>query len=162
MRLTSRYTLENWRTQEIDIYDIPDTVLSLSFEEILDLTFGRLRSLDLNPIELLFSCIFFHDDWRVVRTPMKRDSPVQQHMSVAIERATGVRDALYGSGVPDLFLWDSTGRYRFVEIKASEDSLNDNQQEWAEAYDWKFFIAQLAPVSEDMSDEELLNDNKIT
>ncbi|WP_233565561.1 hypothetical protein, partial [Halorubrum sp. Atlit-26R] len=91
MRLTSRYTLENWRTQEIDIYDIPDTVLSLSFEEILDLTFGRLRSLDLNPIELLFSCIFFHDDWRVVRTPMKRDSPVQQHMSVAIERATGVR-----------------------------------------------------------------------
>lgn len=161
MKLTNRYTLENWRTQEIEIQSIPDSVLTLEFEEILKMAFGEIRSIDLNPIELVFSCIFLHNGWRVVRMPTSQESPVQQHTAVAIEQMTGVSDGLYGPGVPDLFLWNSDGQHRFVEIKASEDLLNENQREWAETYDWNFFIAQLAHMSEDLSDEEMIERNRI-
>lgn len=161
MELTGRYTLENWRTQEIEIHDIPEPVLSLQFNEVLKKAFDDIGSLDLNPVELIFSCTFLHNGWRVVRTPMSQNNPVQRHTAVAIEQMTGVSDGLHGSGVPDLFLWNSDGRHRFVEVKASEDSLNENQREWAETYDWNFFIAQLAHTSEDLSDEEVIERNRI-
>ena len=153
MEITTKYTLEDWRTQKMEVHDIPDEVLSLSLEDILKKSFLDIRSLDLNPIELVFSCIFLYNDWRVVRMPMSRNGSVSQYVAVAIEEMTGVRDALYGPGVPDFFLWNSAGQHRFVEIKASEDSLNDNQQEWAETYDWNFVIAQLAHISDDNSRE---------
>jgi hypothetical protein len=161
MEITTRYTLENWRAQEIEIHTIPDSVLTLSFEEVLRKAFDKMRSLDLNPIELLFSCIFLDNGWRVIRTPMNQDNPAQKHIAVAIERMTGVDDGLHGSGVPDFFLWNSDGQHRFVEIKASEESLNENQREWADTYDWNFFIAQLAHISEDLSDEEVIERNRM-
>ena len=161
MELTTRYTLENWRTEDVEIHDIPESVLRLPFEDVLKIAFGRISSIELNPIELVFSCIFLHDDWRVIRTPMRRDSPAQQHMAVAIEQATGVKNALYGPGVPDFFLWNSTGQHRFVEVKASEDSLNANQREWADTYDRNFFVAQLAHMSDDLSDEEIIERNRL-
>ncbi|WP_169793407.1 VRR-NUC domain-containing protein [Halobacterium hubeiense] len=144
------------------IRSIPDEVLSLSFEEVLEISFGRFRSVDLNPVELLFACTFLHNGWRVVRTPMNRNHPIAESNTVAIERATGVEDALFGSGVPDLFLWDTDGRHRFVEVKASEDSLNENQREWAETYDWELDIAQLAHADESLSDEEIMERNRLT
>lgn len=162
MEITTRYTLENWREEEIEIQNTPEQVLNLPFREVLEVALYDVGSIDLNPIELVFSCIFLHDDWRVIRTPLRRDSPVQQHISVAVERTTGVGEALFGPGVPDFFLWRGEGQYRFVEIKASEDRLNDNQRNWVDTYDWNFFIAQLAPVSEDLSDEEILEKNRIT
>lgn len=162
MGVTTRYTLEDWETDEMRIHRIPDSVLSLSFEDVLTKCFANVRNLELNPIELLFLCIFLEDDWRVIRPPMSRDSPIQQHSAVAIERATGVQEALYGPGVPDFFLWKSAGKHRFVEVKASENSLNKNQREWADTYDRNFVIAQLAPASEDLPDEEIIEENRIT
>lgn len=161
MNITTRYTIQDWQTQEIELHEIPEAVMELSFKQVLETAFVELRSIDLNPIELTFSCIFSYNGWNVIRTPMNRGIPVQQYISVAVERATGVREALYGAGVPDLFLWTPEGEHRFVEVKASEDSLNSNQKEWADKYDWNFVIAQLAPVSEDMSDKEILYKNKI-
>ena len=125
------------------------------------MVFGEIGSLDLNPVELAFSCIFLERGWRVVRTPLSQNNPPQKHIAVAIEQATGVSDGLFGLGVPDLFLWKPDGKHRFVEIKASEASLNENQREWAETYDWEFYIAQLAHVSEDLSDEEVIERNRI-
>ena len=93
--------------------------------------------------------------------PMAKDSPVQKAMAAAIQEATGVNEGLFGSGVPDFFLWKSNGEYRFVEIKASEGALNDNQLKWAESYDWNFYIAQLAHISEDLSEEQVLERNRI-
>lgn len=93
---------------------------------------------------------------------MNRNHPIAESNAVAIERATGVEDALFGSGVPDLFLWDTDGRHRFVEVKASEDSLNENQREWAETYDWELNIAQLAHADESLSDEEIMERNRLT
>ena len=162
MDITTRYTLEDWRTQDINVHHIPEPVLNLPFDEVLKKAFGEIGSLDLNPVELVFSCIFLHNGWRVVRMPMGQNSPGQKHISVGIERVTEVNNGLRGSGVPDLFLWKSDGQHRFVEIKASENSLNKNQREWAKTYDWNFFIAQLAPVSEELSDEEVIERNRIT
>ncbi|CDK40104.1 MULTISPECIES: VRR-NUC domain-containing protein [unclassified Halorubrum] len=161
MKITTRYTIQDWQTQEIEFHEIPEPVMELSFKQVLEIALVELGSVDLNPIELTFSCIFSHEEWNVIRTPMNRDTPVQQYISVAIERATGVREALYGSGVPDFFLWTPEGEHKFVEVKASEDSLNSNQKEWADNYDWNFAIAQLAPASERMSDEDILERNKI-
>lgn len=52
MEVTKGCTLENWRTREIEIYQIHDTIFSLSFEDLLKKVFmdGRL---DQNPIEVL-------------------------------------------------------------------------------------------------------------
>ena len=161
MEITNRYTLEDWRAREIEIRSIPEPVLTLELEKVLEKAFREIRSVDLNPIELVFSCIFLHQGWRVVRTPMSQNHPVQESTAVAIERATGVDDGLYGSGVPDFFLWKSTGEYRFVDIKASEGSLNENQREWAETYDWDLFVAQLAHMSDSLSDEEVAERNRI-
>lgn len=146
----------------MDIRSIPDEVLSLSLEEILEISFGDLRSIDLNPIELVFACTFSHNGWRVVRTPMNRDHPMAESNAVAIERATGVEDALQGSGVPDFFLWDTDGRHLFVEVKASEDSLNENQREWAKTYDWELAIAQFTHADKSLSDEEIKQRNRLT
>src|SRR6056297_1941898 len=109
MEITRRYTLENWRTQEIEIRDIPEPVLDLQFEEVLAQVFGEIGSLDLNPVELTFSCIFLECGWRVVRTPLSENNPAQKHIAVAIEQASGVSDGLFGLGVPDLFLWQPDG-----------------------------------------------------
>ncbi len=70
MELTNRYTLEDWRAEQIEIHSIPDSVMTLELEEILKKTFGEIGTIDLNPIELVFACIFLQNGWRVVRTPM--------------------------------------------------------------------------------------------
>lgn len=162
MEITNRYTLENWRTRDIELHDIPDDVMTLPFEEVLLKAFGEIASLDLNPVELLFYCIFTQDDWRVVRTPLSRSRPVPRYQAAGIQQVTGIRDALHGSGVPDFFLWTAEGDHRFVEVKASEDGLNPNQRAWAEEHDCTFFIAQLAHVSSELSDEEIMGRNRIT
>lgn len=161
MELTTKYTLEDWRRKEIEVHNIPNEVLELTFEGVLKKAFGKVGTADLNPVELVFLCVFLQNDWRVVRTPINSNRPTQQAIVTAIKRATGVSDALYGSGVPDFFLWKSTGQLRFVEIKASEESLNDNQREWVKTFDWDFYIAQLAPAPEDLSDEEIMEENRI-
>jgi hypothetical protein len=41
-------------------------------------------------------------------------------------RATG-RDGRFGAGTPDLFLYDASGRFKFVEVKRTTDSLRPTQ-----------------------------------
>lgn len=161
IEITSKYTVEDWETHEIEIRTIPDAVYSQSFEEVLIKCFAEIGSTDLNPIELIFANIFLHEGWNVVRTPMSNSKIAPRYIAAAIEDRTGVSNALYGPGVPDFFLWTSDGQHRFIEIKASEDSLNNNQREWAETYDWNFSICQLAYLSEELSDEEIIENNKI-
>lgn len=161
MRLTSKYSLEDWDTGEIVVFDIPDAVLDLSLETVLTSAFGEVRTVEMNTIELLFCCIFLRYDWQVVRPPLNRASPADQPLAVALEQVTSVEaDALHQSGVPDFFLWSQSGEHRFVEVKASEDSLNSNQRDWVGTYDLNFCIAQLAPA-EDITDEEIKRKNRI-
>lgn len=159
--ITKRYTLEGWRTQEVEIHDIPEAVFSTTLEDILRRVFSDIASMDQNPIELLFYCTFDHEGWRVVRTPLSRNRTVTEYFAAGIEMSTGISDELYGSGVPDFFLWDAEGQHRFVEVKASEDSLNTNQLEWAGEYDCDFYIAQLASVDPELTDEEIIEMNRI-
>lgn len=161
MTLTQTYTLENYTTGEIETHNIPESVLSLTFEEILEYAFGELGSVELNPIELLFSCIFREQGWRVARTPLNRNKPIDEMLEAAIERATGISDAIHGRGVPDLFLWKNSGEHRFVEIKASENSLNQNQREWESRHDYELFVAQLAPVGDELTDQQIADINEL-
>lgn len=153
--------MENWRTREMELHSIPDSVFSLSFEDILKKLFSDLVGLDLNPIELLFYHIFDQGGWKIERTPLNRSATITRYKVPAITLETGIKDELFGAGVPDFFLWDSNGQYRFVEVKASEDELNSNQLEWAKKYDCKFCIAQLAPADPELTDEEIIERNRI-
>jgi len=122
--ITSKYTVEDWQTGEMELHEIPEGVLSLSVEDLMNISIKELNSVNLNIIELVFACIFRNKGWRVVRTPLNPDRPVQGHLAKAIEQNIGIADALHDIGVPDLFLWNTDGEHRFVEVKASEDSLN--------------------------------------
>lgn len=123
--------------------------------------FGDSVGLNHNPIELLFYHIFDQIGWRIERTPLNRSATVTRYMVPAIASETGIKDELFGSGVPDFFLWNSGGQYRFVEVKSSENKLNSNQLEWAEKHDCNFYIAQLAPIGEDLTDEDVIEMNRI-
>jgi hypothetical protein len=160
--ITRKYTLEDWRTEEIAVFDIPDAVFETTFEDLLQICFGELVALDLNPVELMFSCIFLHKDWRILRTPLSQEHPVWESTAHGIRQHLGIYDALFGPGVPDFFIWNSEGRHRFVEVKATEDQLTSYQREWAETYDHNFVIAQLAPTSAELTEEEIREENRIS
>lgn len=118
--ITKRYTLENWRTKDIEIHDIPETVFSLTFEELLRKVLMNVSSMDQNPIELLFYCIFDQNGWKVVRTPLNENRPIPKFMAAGIEIETGIQDELYGPGVPDFSSWvqrDNTDLWKSKRVK---------------------------------------------
>lgn len=145
----------------VDLHDIPDSVFSLTFEDILKKLFSDLVGIDQNPIELLLYHTFDQNGWRVERTPLNRSATITRYKVPAIASETGIKDELFGPGVPDFFLWDSGGQYRFVEVKASEDELNSNQLKWAEKYDCNFYIARLAPIDDELTEEDIIETNRI-
>jgi len=130
MEITKRYTIENWKTRNIKIVNIPDKILNLTFENVFKKILTEASSLNVNIIETLFFIIFNHQDWRVLRLPLNSQNPVDFYMKLAIEQSIGINgEALYGKGVPDFLLWKpDEKKYKFVEIKCTEKNLNKNQK----------------------------------
>ncbi len=164
MTITKRYTIENWESGEIKLFDIPGKILNLKAEEIFEDIFHN-SVVNVNFVEILFFLIFKSEGWNVIRLPMNRRGIYQYQKNAILSTVKIDGESLHGKGVPDFLLWKPKEKeYKFVEIKFSEENLNKNQIDWYERFKQNVFIARLAKLTQDniiLNDEEVLKSNKL-
>lgn len=160
------YTLENWRTREIDIRKYPNGIFELTLQEIIkSLLSHHGRVLNFN--ELIFFLTFTLEGWKVYCTPLNRSGFASRYiLDVLVEKYEIDYGALAKGGCPDFLLVNEKDHtFRFVEVKASEKSLNKKQVEWSKKFPYDLYIAKSAE-SFDGGDERnwhkrILKENKM-
>lgn len=160
------YTLENWRTGEIEVREYPDKILKLTLEDIIKFLhdhYGRI----LNFNELFFYLTFVLEGWQVYCTPFNRHHPTTKYIAWHIIDELGIAGkALKRGGCPDFLLvnWKDKS-FRFVEVKASEQTLNKKQVEWGKEFSYDFFVAKPASMFEGEegieAEKRIVTENKI-
>ena len=165
MVLTKKYTIENYKTGYIELVDIPDKVYSMTLENVFRNIVDWSVGIGINFIELLFFIIFNNQGWMVIRLPLNRQDPASFYRMLAIKRNTGINgEAFYGRGTPDFFLWKpNENKYKFVEIKCTENCLNKYQEQWFEKFGYELFIVKLAKIAKNdklLTEKEMIEQNR--
>lgn len=158
-----RYTLENWRTEKIDIYKIPESILNNTISDVIH-TMVNSRGLffGLNLQEIIFLMIFSSQGWMVMRLPINRSDIVRRYFvdGILVKEYRVNKECLSGKGCPDFLLINrETREFRFVEVKFYEKSLSADQEKWARKYKYPFIIARTARL--DLSDKENKKVNRL-
>lgn len=156
--LTDRYTLESWRTGEVVVHRIPESVYRMPAGAAFHKLFANALG-NLNPVEQVLYLAFDAEGWRVTRLPLNKSDPLDRVKKTVLGFTKVNPAAFHGRGVPDFILWDArTERYRFVEVKHSEWTISPSQAEWARKHDVDFHVARLARTG--LDDAGVVEENR--
>ena len=72
--------------------------------------------------------VHWHDELLPVLEVMLRRLPPTGHAAALRHLARDIKR--HARGLPDLFMWNDDGGYRFIEVKAENDHLAPHQYEW--------------------------------
>lgn len=165
MSFTEKYTIENWRTDgDPVVRDIPREAKSITLEE----AYRKLGSGDQNIVEMVLQYVFDAEGWTVERMPLNQRNWIDNIFKYCVtEKFDSISWEALSSreGVPDFLLLDMENKeYKFVEVKASEDGLNEAQIKWAEEHTGcELYVAQLAPVGalQNPTEEDIVEANRL-
>ncbi len=142
-----KYTIENWKTGQIQVKNISNKVFNRKIKEIIP-TLSKYNCKFLNIIEMIFVLVFESEGWKIIRLPLRKKDPILMYVEIMLTKELAIKDdSLFGKGCPDLLLYDlERKKFRFVEIKQTEKSLNKNQIDWIKKYNYEVYVVKLAPL----------------
>ena len=155
-----KYTLEHYQTGKIQVIEIPAKFFNINLKEIFYILDRYSCTFELNCVELIFLIIFHLEGWIMHRLPFNKSNPVIKYATRILYDEFNIKvESLFGKGCPDFLLTNKEDKkFRFVEIKHSENSLSSHQVNWIKKYNCDVFIAKLAPLH-DKNGEYLSNKN---
>ena len=97
-----KYTIENWRTGAVEIYNIPKKIINNTLKDIISIMHNNNGPFyGLNLQEIIFLLIFNSQGWKVNRLPLSKTNYVKQYFINAISTDFQIKkESLSGSGCP--------------------------------------------------------------